>query len=406
MDHPRQLQDAEIASLVERMGVEPQRTRGVLIVDDERLNLTVLRDVLEDHYTVHTAASGEEALRLADQVPLDVVVTDQRMPGMTGVELLTELRRRRPELAGIVLTAYTDAQALEAAINQASRLPLHPQALGGRRDPPRDRPGRPPGRAAAHRGAARHPAGRSQPGPRRRRSRRLKAQQEAILNLERLGTIGRLSAGLMHDLKNVVVALRAAEWEMARTTTAGPLKEIHDAGHGRGGQPPAHPADPPGLLADRHARAPARGGATRPPWSRTPWRSRGWTSPTGTRRVTSLVRVRACPRSRPTGRSSSRSSSTSCGTPSTPRRTAPRSPWRSRPAGGSSSSAWRTTGRACRPSSRSASSSPSCRARATRGSASASTWPGSSSSRTAAASRSATGRRAGPASRWCCPPRG
>jgi len=229
MDRPRLLQDAEIASLVERMGVEPQRTRGVLIVDDERLNLTVLRDVLEDHYTVHTAESGEEALRLADRVPLDVVVTDQRMPGMSGVELLTELRRRRPDVAGIVLTAYTDSQALEAAINQAAvfrfiRKPweaaeiLHEIDLAGRQ-------------VAQRRTVERLVtllADRSEALD--ESLRRLKSQQEAILNLERLGTIGRLSAGLMHDLKNVIVALRAAEWEMARTTTSGPLKEIMTLG--------------------------------------------------------------------------------------------------------------------------------------------------------------------------------
>jgi len=229
MNHPRQLQDAEVASLVERMGVEPQRTRGVLIVDDERLNLTVLRDVLEDHYMVHTAASGEEALRLAEQVPLDVVVTDQRMPGMSGVELLSELRRRRPDLAGIVLTAYTDAQALEAAINQASvfrfiRKPWEAAEILHEIDQA--------GRQVAQRRTVERLvtllADRSQALD--ESLKRLKAQQEAILNLERLGTIGRLSAGLMHDLKNVVVALRAAEWEMARTTTAGPLKEIMTLG--------------------------------------------------------------------------------------------------------------------------------------------------------------------------------
>ena len=229
MDHPRLLQDAEIVSLVERMGVEPQRSRGVLIVDDERLNLTVLRDVLEDHYTVHTAESGEEALRLADRVALDVVVTDQRMPGMSGVELLTELRRRRPDLAGIVLTAYTDSQALEAAINQAAvfrfiRKPWEPAEILHALDQA--------GRQVAQRRTVERLvtllADRSQALT--DSLQQLKAQQEAILNLERLGTIGRLSAGLMHDLKNVIVALRAAEWEMARTTTSGPLKEIMTLG--------------------------------------------------------------------------------------------------------------------------------------------------------------------------------
>jgi signal transduction histidine kinase len=229
MHRPSLLQDGEIATLVERMGVEPQRTRGVLLVDDERLNLTVLRDVLEEHYTVHTAESGDEALRLAEQVPLDVVVTDQRMPGMSGVDLLAELRQRHPDLAGIVLTAYTDTQALEAAINRANvfrfiRKPweaveiLHEVDLAGRQVGQRRTVERLVSLLAARTEAL--DASLLQ----------LKTQQEALLNLERLGTIGRLSAGLMHDLKNIIVALRAAEWEMARTTTAAPLQEIMTLG--------------------------------------------------------------------------------------------------------------------------------------------------------------------------------
>jgi signal transduction histidine kinase len=229
MTGARLLHDGEIASLVQRMGVEPQRTGGVLLVDDERLNLTVLRDVLEDRFTVHTAESGDEALRVADRVPLDVVVTDQRMPGMSGVDLLAELRLRHPDLAGIVLTAHTDMQALEAAINRANvfrfiRKPWEPAEILHELE-------QASAQVAQRRTVERLVTLLAERSEALDSSlKQLRAQQEALLNLERLGTIGRLSAGLTHDLKNVIVALRAAEWEMARTTTAVPLREIMTLG--------------------------------------------------------------------------------------------------------------------------------------------------------------------------------
>jgi two-component system probable response regulator PhcQ len=114
--------EREIATLVARFGMGNQLNGGLLLVDDEPNNLVVLRGFLEDEerWRVHTAASGDEALAVAEKVPLDVVVTDHRMPGMTGVDLLERLRRLRPDVAGIVLTGYADMDALEAAINRAN----------------------------------------------------------------------------------------------------------------------------------------------------------------------------------------------------------------------------------------------------------------------------------------------
>ena len=114
------IDDREIAALVERLGVETQRTGGVLLVDDEEFNLKVLRSFLDDAWHVHEAISGAQALAVADGVPLDVIVADQRMPGMSGVDLLEEFRRRLPDVAGIVLTGYADMQVLESAINRAN----------------------------------------------------------------------------------------------------------------------------------------------------------------------------------------------------------------------------------------------------------------------------------------------
>jgi signal transduction histidine kinase len=90
----------------------------VLLVDDEPGNLEVLQSLLEDELEVRVAASGAEALAvLAAKGPVDLIIADQRMPGMTGVELLTEVARRHPATLRIVLTAYSDVEPMLAAAN-------------------------------------------------------------------------------------------------------------------------------------------------------------------------------------------------------------------------------------------------------------------------------------------------
>jgi signal transduction histidine kinase len=216
--------DGEIASLVERFGVGTGLTGGLVLVDDEPFNLTVLRSFLQDTWTVHEASTGEEALALAGKVPLDVVVTDHRMPGMTGVELLAELRRRRPDVAGIVLTGYADMQALESAINTANvfrflRKPWEPPEI-------RRAVEQASATVAQRRTIEKLVALLAQRSDELHASlEELKAQQKVMLHLERLGTIGRLSAGITHDLRNVIVALRTVEWEIEQTTVVPALRE-------------------------------------------------------------------------------------------------------------------------------------------------------------------------------------
>ncbi len=97
---------------------------GLLLVDDEILNLTTLASLLEDEYRVITASSGQEALRLLDDptvaASVQVIVSDQRMPGMTGIELLSQTRLRWPQIKRLLLTGYTDIDAIINAINDAA----------------------------------------------------------------------------------------------------------------------------------------------------------------------------------------------------------------------------------------------------------------------------------------------
>ncbi|MCM3872354.1 MAG: response regulator [Pyrinomonadaceae bacterium] len=89
----------------------------ILVVDDEPNNLRVLERLFRHDYEVITAESGEEALRLLSEHDAALVITDQRMPNMTGVELLKRTADIRPQMVRIILTGYTDVETLVEAIN-------------------------------------------------------------------------------------------------------------------------------------------------------------------------------------------------------------------------------------------------------------------------------------------------
>ncbi|MGD0836351.1 MAG: sigma-54 dependent transcriptional regulator, partial [Polyangia bacterium] len=89
----------------------------VLVVDDEGDNLDAFRFTFGKAFTLLLASGGEEALALAREHDVAVVVTDQRMPKMTGLELLRAVRDVRPDAIGIIVTAFTDVEVLIESIN-------------------------------------------------------------------------------------------------------------------------------------------------------------------------------------------------------------------------------------------------------------------------------------------------
>ncbi len=89
----------------------------LLFVDDEIANLQKLQRTFMDQYTVHLAQSGEEALQILRREPIDAIITDQKMPNMTGIEFLEASQKEYPNLVRIVLTGFTDVDDLIAAIN-------------------------------------------------------------------------------------------------------------------------------------------------------------------------------------------------------------------------------------------------------------------------------------------------
>ena len=89
----------------------------IMIVDDEPANLRLLERLFRRDYEVIAAGSGEEALGLLEEHNVALLMTDQRMPGITGIELLKRTAELRPQMVRIILTGYTDVEALVEAIN-------------------------------------------------------------------------------------------------------------------------------------------------------------------------------------------------------------------------------------------------------------------------------------------------
>ncbi len=90
----------------------------VLFVDDEHRILTTMRMLFRSDYENHFANSAREALDFLRTHQVDVIVSDQRMPGMTGVDLLREARELRPDAMRILLTGYSDLNAIIGSINE------------------------------------------------------------------------------------------------------------------------------------------------------------------------------------------------------------------------------------------------------------------------------------------------
>tara|TARA_R110002167_G_scaffold26148_5_gene90133 strand:- start:3959 stop:5983 length:2025 start_codon:yes stop_codon:yes gene_type:complete len=93
----------------------------VLIVDDEiNITLSFQRLFRKQPYRILTANSGQQALEILAAERVDVVVSDQRMPGMTGAELFTLVQQRYPQTIRLLLSGYTDFEALTFAINNGA----------------------------------------------------------------------------------------------------------------------------------------------------------------------------------------------------------------------------------------------------------------------------------------------
>ena len=97
------------------------RERTLLLVDDEENIVAALRRLLRaEGWLLLSATSAEQALQLLARHEVDVILSDQRMPGMTGVELLRRVRQLYPETIRLVLSGYTELQSITDAINEGA----------------------------------------------------------------------------------------------------------------------------------------------------------------------------------------------------------------------------------------------------------------------------------------------
>ncbi|MGQ0505216.1 MAG: sensor histidine kinase [Myxococcaceae bacterium] len=157
---------------------------AVLYVDDEKINLRVFEANFRSRFWVITCSTGEEAVQLLTTRghEIGVLISDQRMPGMTGVELLSQAKELSPDTQRMVITAYSDMQAVMEAVNlgQVSRYFVKPWVKEDL--------------ANALEDSLRI----------FRLQVRLREFQTQLLQSVRLATIGQVSAGIAHELMNPV----------------------------------------------------------------------------------------------------------------------------------------------------------------------------------------------------------
>lgn len=179
----------------------------VLLVDDEQENLDVLAALLEEDWEVYTALNGEQALGVVERRgPVDLVIADQRMPGMTGVTLLTRIAELNPDTVRIVLTAYSDVEPMLEAINIGSvyRFLLKPFDSTEIRSIVKD---------ALQLKASTEALRRMVNALIQRREAmdknlsKLDATQQKLITAERKATLGRVTSGIVHDLGNLASSL-------------------------------------------------------------------------------------------------------------------------------------------------------------------------------------------------------
>jgi diguanylate cyclase (GGDEF)-like protein len=107
--------------LADHLAPRKRHARNLLLVDDEPNVLTALRRLFRrDGYRILSAASGDEALEVLATSEVDVIISDQRMPGMTGVEFLRRTKALYPDTIRMTLSGYTDLQSIIGAVNEGA----------------------------------------------------------------------------------------------------------------------------------------------------------------------------------------------------------------------------------------------------------------------------------------------
>jgi signal transduction histidine kinase len=185
----------------------------ILYVDDDRSNLVVLQATCAEEFNVMTASSGMEALEILQREEVAVLLVDQRMPGMTGVEVFEATKDLYPDTVRILITAYTDLNDAIDAINRGKirrylRKPWEPNEL----------------KAVLGEAVETY------------QTRKKVTQLETrLLETERTYALGVVAAGVAHELRNplaaMVMGLDLAQLRLDRLSqeleTGEPLRHDH-----------------------------------------------------------------------------------------------------------------------------------------------------------------------------------
>ena len=95
------------------------RKFNLLYVDDEQSNLRIFKDTYRRNFNIFLASSAKEGIKIMENNHIDLILSDQRMPEMTGVDLLKYSFQKFPKVNRILITGYSDIDAVEDAINKA-----------------------------------------------------------------------------------------------------------------------------------------------------------------------------------------------------------------------------------------------------------------------------------------------
>ena len=190
-----------LKSRLELHGRASMEKPELLIVDDEVNTLIVFKSFLEDNYCVQTAENAGDALEIFEKDKIDLVIADQRMPGMSGVDMLCRMKELNPDCIRIILTAYADFSAVLQAVNEGDvyKFVLKPWNL--------DEMSSTIKQALEHLESIRARERLlmelyEKNKELKKTAEELASAQDALINTEKIAVVGKLAGSLVHEISN------------------------------------------------------------------------------------------------------------------------------------------------------------------------------------------------------------
>jgi two-component system probable response regulator PhcQ len=175
-------------------GIPDYKGYPILYIDDEVENLEAFRDEFEEYFTIYTASTGAEGIRILTRERIALVLADQRMPVMTGVEVLEHAQKIDPRILRILITAYADIEVVIDSINKGNvyryfKKPWEHEDI----------------RTGLMRGIEHY--------HNERERERLQAEKienmKKMVRSNRLAAVGTMVSGLVHEIRNPMVAIQS-----------------------------------------------------------------------------------------------------------------------------------------------------------------------------------------------------